>query len=109
MTCTLALIAGARLPIEQLRICAPAPPEMEHVPGPVYAGLMDQFTPAPPGSGSLSATLLALPVPPAVLLDTDMVKPTAEPTFTEVASAVFVAVRFGVATVSGKATTTSLN
>ena len=76
LTWTLAPIAGARLPNEQLRICAPTPPEMEHVPGPVKAGLMDQLTPAPPGRGSLSATLLALPVPPAVLFETAMAKPT---------------------------------
>ena len=56
---TLAPIAGARLPNEQARICAPTPPEMLHVPGPVYAGLMDQLTPAPPGSWSV--TMVAAP------------------------------------------------
>src|SRR5271155_3915732 len=106
---TLPPIAGARLPNEQLRIWAPTPPEIAQVPGPVYAGLMDQFTPAPAGRGSLSATLLALPLPPTVLLDTAMVKPTVEPTLTDVESAVFERLKFGDAMVSGKATTTSLN
>src|SRR5271156_4913724 len=70
---------------------------------------MDQFTPAPAGRGSFRATLLALPVPPTVLLDTATVKPTVEPTLTDVESAVFERLRFGDAMVSGKATTTSLN
>ena len=51
------------------------------------AGLIDQLTPAPVGSGSLRVTPVAVPAP---VLDTVMVKPIGSPAFTLVASAVFV-------------------
>jgi hypothetical protein len=82
---------------------------IEQVPGPPYAGLIDQFTPEPAGRGSLSVTLLAVPVPGTLLLATEIVKPIGLPAFTVVASAVFVMLRLGDAVVIGKATTTSLN
>jgi hypothetical protein len=57
------------------------------VPGPAYAGLIDQLTPLPPGSGSLSVTPVALPGP---VFDTMTVKPIASPALTDAASAVLV-------------------
>jgi len=109
LTCTLAPIAGARLPIAQPRTCAPTAPEIEHVPGPAYVGVIVQFAPAPAGRGSLSATLFAVPVPPTVLFATEIGKPTGSPEFAGAESAGFVALRLGAAMASGKATTTSLN
>ena len=62
---------------------------------------MDQLMPGPPGSGSLSVTPVAVPVPVAAELATVTVKPMAVPADTGVASAVFVMVRPGAWTASG--------
>src|SRR5258708_33094636 len=54
---------GARSPNEQFKVCcAGAMPEIEHVPGPVYAGLIDQLRPGATGSVSERVTLVAVPV-----------------------------------------------
>src|SRR5215831_5792564 len=75
-----------------------AAPVMLQVPGPAYAGLIDQLTPVPPGSGSERVTALAVPVPWAAEFDTVMVKPIGSPALTEVASAVLVIDRSGAIT-----------
>jgi hypothetical protein len=79
-------------------------PPIEHVPGPLYAGLMDHVTPDPLGNGSLSATFVSEPGPELLTL---IVKPIALPTFTVAASAVLVMANCP-ARIGGKATTTSL-
>src|SRR5262249_22973717 len=76
-----------------------AAPVMLQVPGPPNAGLMDQFTPVPPGSGSDRVTALAVPVPGAAEFDTVTVNPIGSPALTGVASAVLVIDRFGHCTV----------
>jgi len=53
---------------------------------------MDQLIPAPPGSGSLSVALLAVPVP---LFVTAMVNPIGDPALTDAASAVLLMARLG--------------
>jgi hypothetical protein len=62
VTPTVALAFDDRLPKLQVSVC----PEMEQLPGPVYAGLMLQA--GPEGNGSLSVADVA--VPPPVLLTT---------------------------------------
>jgi hypothetical protein len=57
---------------------------------------IDQFTPVPPGSGSLIETPVAEPAP---VLVTVTVNPMSEPAFTEALSAVLVIVRLGHCTV----------
>src|SRR5690348_2505417 len=68
---------------------------IEHVPGPVYAGLMLQLDRTASGKGSNSSTLNAVPVPVALLLRTIIVNPAVDPAGTGVASGVFVTLRFG--------------
>jgi hypothetical protein len=75
LTCTVALELPARLPKLQLSVW----PEMEHVPGPLYAGLMLQFGPV--GRVSLRVAEVAVPAP--VLLTTT-VKPIVVPSVTGV-------------------------
>src|ERR1700684_4318535 len=108
ITCTLAVLAGARLPNAQLRTWLPTAPVIEQA---LFAGLIDQFTLVPAGRGSVSATVLAVPVPGALLLVIAVVNPIGLPALTVAASAVSTMFRFGVTTLaaSGKATTTSLN
>src|SRR5262245_66202829 len=65
-----------------------AAPVMLQVPGPAYAGLIDQLTPVPPGSGSDRVTALAVPVPWAAEFDTVMVNPIGAPALTGGASGV---------------------
>ena len=64
VTCTVAVAPDARFPKLQLKLWL----VIEHVPGPLYAGLMLQAMPVPVGSGSLSDTdkADAAPVFPAV-------------------------------------------
>ena len=62
---------------------------------PGVAGLIDQSTPAPVGSGSFRTTERASPGP---LLPTMIVNPIAEPASTVVASAVLLIVRLGAST-----------
>src|SRR5262245_32144262 len=76
-----------------------APPVMSHVPGPGYAGSIDQLTPSPCGSGSERVTDRAVPVLPLSAFDTVIVKPIGSPVFTGVASAVFVIASSGQSTV----------
>jgi len=89
VTCTVALAPAARLPSEQLSVWV-GDPVIEHVPGPLYAGLIDQLTPVPPGNGSPTDTPAAVAVPAALLLLTVTVKPIDEPVLTVAASAVLV-------------------
>jgi hypothetical protein len=105
VTLTLALLPDARFPKEQPRTWLPTEPVMEHVPGPLYAGLIDQFTPEPFGNGSFSATLSSIPGP---ALFTVIVNPIALPALTLAASGVLVTLNCP-AVLGGKATTTSLN
>src|SRR5258708_34879726 len=70
---------------------------MEHVPGRVYAGLIDQLRPGATGSGSFSVTDVA--VPAVLRLDTVMVKPIGLPELTDAASGVLVTCRLGWLTV----------
>jgi hypothetical protein len=81
-TCTLAEAPGPRFPKLHVRTC----PEIEHVPGPLYAGLIDQLTPVPEGSVSLSVAAVAVP---ELELLAASVKPIVEPAETVAASAVF--------------------
>ena len=92
VTCTLADAPPARLRKLQPRV----PLTMAQVPGPEYAGLMLQPTPAPVGRVSESVADVAVPVP---LLVTDSVYPIGEPADTEAASAVLVSCRLGHCTV----------
>ena len=59
---------------------------------------IDQSTPLPAGSGSLSVTDFAVPVPGAPEFDTVTVKPIWSPAFTGVASASLTIDRFGAST-----------
>jgi hypothetical protein len=72
------------------------PLEIEHVPGPVYAGLMLQLIPVPAGSVSLNVAEVAAPTP--VLLAA-IVYPIDDPADTVAASAVFVRLSDGHCTV----------
>src|SRR4051812_3014245 len=85
-------------PNEQSSVCAGAAPVIEHDPGPAYAGLIDQLTPFPPGSGSLSVTDFAVPVPGAPEFDTVTENPIGSPVFTGVASATLAIDRCGAST-----------
>jgi hypothetical protein len=95
LTWTVALAPGARLPYAQASVCDGAEPVIEHVPGPLYAGLTDQDTPVPPGNGSSSDAPVAVPVPEAELLLAVTVNPIDEPPLTVAASAVFVSDKDG--------------
>src|ERR1700741_1605347 len=93
------------VPNAQLRIWLPTAPEIAHVPGPVYAGLMVQFTFVPAGNASVNVA----PVPgPAALSVTVIVKLIGLPGATGVATGVSVTVRLPTVA-GGNATTTSLN
>ena len=59
VTCTVAAAPEARFPKLQLSVWL----AIEHVPGPLYAGLMLQLTPGPAGNGSLKAAEVAVPAP----------------------------------------------
>src|SRR5579863_9935768 len=59
-TWTERLVLGLRVPNEQVRTWLPSAPAIPQVPGPGYAGLMDQFTFVPPGSALLRETLFAV-------------------------------------------------
>jgi hypothetical protein len=65
---------------------------MEHVPGPLYAGLMFQTMAVPDGSGSLSVADDAVAAP---LLFTVSVYPMGDPAVTAAASAVFARFKAG--------------
>ncbi len=69
---------------------------MAHVPGPAYAGLIDQSTPGPPGSGSVIVAAFATPVPPFVR---SIVKPINCVVETDGASAIFPMINPGARTV----------
>src|SRR5437667_384577 len=72
-TCTLTEAPEPRLPTAQFSVCcAGAVPLIEQVPGPAYAGLIDQLRPVPRGRGSEMVTPVAVPGP---ALLTVMVKP----------------------------------
>jgi hypothetical protein len=92
VTCTCAVAPDDRLPKLQFS----APLAIEHVPGPPYAGLILQLTPAPVGNVSLSVADVAVPAP--VLLAVS-VYPIDAPAVTVAASAVFVRLSTGHCTV----------
>jgi len=95
VTWTEALAPGARSPKAQVSVCEGGAPVIVQLPGPAYAGLIDQETPDPPGSGSLKVPPIAVPVPDAALLLAVMVKPIGLPAFTLGASAVLLRVTRG--------------
>ncbi len=82
--CTEVDAPDAMSPNAQLSVWLGAEPVIDQ---PALAGLTDQLTPAPPGSGSDSVTLVAVPAP---VFETAIVNPIGSPAFTEGASAVFV-------------------
>jgi hypothetical protein len=88
------------LPKEQESVWLGALPVIEHVPGPAKAGLIDQLTPVPPGSGSSRVTEVAVPVPDAEAFETATVKPIVVPALTVAASAVLVIEMAGASTVT---------
>src|SRR5262245_12495909 len=92
---TEALAPAAMSPKEQTRVWLGALPLIWQVPGPEYVGLIVQLTPEPLGSGSLSVTAVAVPVPAAELLLTVMVKPIDWPASTGLLSAVLTMPRPG--------------
>ena len=57
--CTVADAPAAMSPKEQLNVFE----AIEHVPGPAYAGLIDQLMPVPVGNGSERLAALAVPGP----------------------------------------------
>jgi hypothetical protein len=59
VTCTVAVPPAARFPKLQVSVWL----TIEHVPGPLYAGLILQLTPVPAGSESLSVADVAVPAP----------------------------------------------
>src|SRR5260370_42028245 len=73
-------------PSEQVRVWPPTAPTMLQLP---CGGCLsiDQVAPDPPGSGSLTVTLRAMPVLAASLLVTVMVKPMVAPAVTAELSA----------------------
>src|SRR5438046_223019 len=93
--CTDTLAPAGMSPRVQLKVWVGAVPLIEQPPwaGPV---LIDQLTPDPPGSGSLTVTERATPVP---RLATETVNPIGSIVFTGVASAVLAIPRFGQRTV----------
>jgi hypothetical protein len=95
--CTEAEAPGAMLPRVQFRVCVVVP-VMAQLPGPEYAGLTDQLTPDPAGSGSDSVTPVAVPVPEALEFETETVNPIGEPALTLGASADFVMLSAGART-----------
>src|SRR5438128_573037 len=104
-TCTLIDAPETRSPSAQFNVCcAGAVPLIEQVPGPVYAGLIDQLRPVPVGSGSEMVTPVAFPGP---ALLTVMVKTMVLPELTEGASGVLVTDRLGVVKASAGAASVS--
>ena len=97
--CTDVDAPGAMSPNEHDNVWVGALPVIEHVPGPAYAGLIDQLTPLPAGSGSFNVTDFAVPVPEAPEFDTVIENPIGSPVFTGDASAVFVIASAGQSTV----------
>src|ERR1700741_4191467 len=93
------------VPNAQLRTWLPTAPEIAHVPGPVYAGVIVQFTFVPDGKTSVK---VAPVTGPAALSVTVIVKPIGLPGATGVATGASVTVRFSTVA-GGEATTTSLN
>src|SRR6266852_3794286 len=84
--CTVKLPPAARSAGPQLSTCG-AEPEIEHRPGIDWASI-DQVTPGagePAGSGSVTVTPCAVPVPALV---TAILNPIGSPAFTDAASAV---------------------
>jgi hypothetical protein len=96
--CTEAEAPGIKLPNAQATDWLPSPPVIAHVPGPPYAGLMLQVIPVPDGSGSLSATLVALAVAAAALRAV-IVNPMGDPALTVAASAVLLMLSTGAAVI----------
>jgi hypothetical protein len=92
-TCTVRVACDARSPNEQLSDWLGALPVIEQ---PAVAGLIDQFTPVPPGSGSDKVTPVAVPTP---VLDTVIVKPIWSPALTVALSAVLLICKPGQFTV----------
>src|SRR5882724_11119649 len=92
VTWTETLAPAERSPRVQLSVCGEPP--IEQLPW-LGCEAIDQLTPEPPGSGSPSVTLLAVPVPVALEFETLIVKPIASPAFTVPVSAVFATVRLG--------------
>ena len=86
VTCTLAVPLGASVPKLQLSVSFGGAPSIVQVPGPAYAGLIDQSMPVPLGNGSESLVFTEEPVPPFV---TVTVKPIGLPALTGDWSAVF--------------------
>jgi hypothetical protein len=92
VNCTVAVAPDVRFPKAQLSV----PLAIEHVPGPLYAGLTFQLTPVPVGNGSLSVAAVAVPAP---LLVTARVYPIEPPDGTVAAAAVLVSPSAGHCTV----------
>src|SRR5437870_1623460 len=92
--CTDTLAPAGMSPRVQLKVWERAGAVKEQLPweGPV---LIDQLTPDPPGSGSLTVTERATPVPAAPELATETVNPIRSPALTVPASAVLVTDRAG--------------
>src|SRR5262249_21029370 len=97
-TCTETESPAPRSPNEQCSICEPTAPVTEHEPGPLYAGLIDQSTPLPAGSGSVNTTFTAVPLFSSSAVAPVMVKPIGSPASTVASSAVFVIDRLGAST-----------
>src|SRR5439155_1036420 len=87
--CTDTLVPAGMSPRMQLKVWVGAVPVIEQLPwaGPV---LIDQLTPDPPGSGSLTVTERATPVAAAPELATETVNPIRSPALTVATSAVLV-------------------
>src|ERR1019366_7512132 len=103
--CKAALLPDARLPNAQVSTWLPTAPAIEHVPGPLYTGLIDQLMPDPAGSGSFNVTLFSVPEPALLTL---IVKPMPLPVVTTDASGVLLTFS-APAVLGGNATMTSFN
>ena len=95
VTCTVMLPPEATVAGPQVRVWVGAVPVIEQLLAGVLESI-DQFTPVPPGSGSLIETPVAEPAPVFVRVT---VNPMSEPALTEALSAVLVIVRSGQFTV----------
>src|SRR5215468_8321840 len=86
--CTVKLSPAARVASEQDSAWFGLEPVIEHVADPVGPESIDQVTPAPDpaGSGSVTDTPVAVPVPELL---TTILNPIGSPAFTDAASAVF--------------------
>jgi hypothetical protein len=92
VTCTIAVAFDAKFPKLQLSSWL----VIEHVPGPLYVGLMLQVIPVPDGRGSFRAAVAAVPAPVLVAVS---VYPMGEPADTVAASAMSVRFKPGHCTV----------